>query len=55
MNGMVISIILGLLVFGYGGYWIYKSVKNAKSGKCTGCSTCEFSKDCSSYVDEDKK
>jgi hypothetical protein len=54
MNGTLLSLILGILIFSYGGYWIYRSVKDAKKGKCTGCSSCEHSKECSSYVDENE-
>ncbi|MBS4196208.1 FeoB-associated Cys-rich membrane protein [Lederbergia citri] len=40
---MIISILLGVLIFGYAIFTIYRFVKRSKMGKCAGC---ELSKHC---------
>ncbi|KAB2333310.1 FeoB-associated Cys-rich membrane protein [Cytobacillus depressus] len=42
---MLISVILGALIFGYAALTVYRFVKRSKMGKCAGCS---MSKNCSS-------
>lgn len=42
---MVVSVILGALIFGYAVFTLYRFVKRSKMGKCAGCS---LSKTCSS-------
>ncbi|WP_430884907.1 FeoB-associated Cys-rich membrane protein [Fusibacter sp. JL216-2] len=53
--GTIITGLLALLIFGYGGYQAYKTIKQGAEGKCQGCSCgdCESS-DCASslgYID----
>jgi len=49
---MIASVILGVLIFGYAAFTLYRYVKRSKMGKCAGCSA---SKSCSttcSYPEE---
>lgn len=40
---MMINIVLGVLIFGYAGWTIYKYIKKSRKGKCAAC---ELNKDC---------
>ncbi|MCA1042523.1 FeoB-associated Cys-rich membrane protein [Bacillus infantis] len=42
---MIFSWIIGLLIFCYAGYMMYRHIKNSKKGKCA---VCELKKSCSS-------
>ncbi|WP_232697698.1 FeoB-associated Cys-rich membrane protein [Brevibacillus daliensis] len=45
MLGILLNWLVGLLVFGYAGWSIYRYYKRSKKGKCAGCSV---EKSCSS-------
>ncbi|QFF98423.1 FeoB-associated Cys-rich membrane protein [Psychrobacillus glaciei] len=38
---MLVSIILGVLIFGYAVFTLYRFVKRSKMGKCAGCALSE--------------
>ncbi|WP_102710314.1 FeoB-associated Cys-rich membrane protein [Paenibacillus castaneae] len=38
---MLVSIILGTLIFGYAVFTLYRFVNRSKMGKCAGCSLSE--------------
>ncbi len=38
---MIVSFIIGALIFGYAGWALYRYVQKTKEGKCIGCSTQE--------------
>lgn len=41
---MILSLILGVLIFGYAGWTMYRHVKRSRKGKCAACSlneTCQ--------------
>ncbi|MBC8081365.1 MAG: FeoB-associated Cys-rich membrane protein [Gorillibacterium sp.] len=41
---MIFSIIMGVLIFGFAGWALYRSIQKGKQGKCAGCSiakTCQ--------------
>lgn len=40
---MIFSIIIGILIFGYAGWALYRSIKKSRKGKCA---SCELSKTC---------
>jgi radical SAM protein with 4Fe4S-binding SPASM domain len=42
---MILSIILGVLIFGYGAYMFYKFIQKSRQGKC---GTCALNKSCES-------
>ncbi|MFD0715334.1 FeoB-associated Cys-rich membrane protein [Paenibacillus sp. GCM10027626] len=42
---MIPSIIIGVLIFGYAGFSLYRFVQKSKAGKCAACS---LNKSCSS-------
>ncbi|MED2972106.1 FeoB-associated Cys-rich membrane protein [Fictibacillus sp. B-59209] len=42
---MLLNILLGLLIFGYAGFTIFRFVKKSKQGKCA---TCALKKGCQS-------
>ncbi|SDN35673.1 radical SAM additional 4Fe4S-binding SPASM domain-containing protein [Fictibacillus solisalsi] len=42
---MLLSILLGILIFGYAGFTIFRFVKKSKQGKCA---TCSMKKGCQS-------
>ncbi|MFY4774082.1 FeoB-associated Cys-rich membrane protein [Metabacillus sp. RGM 3146] len=44
---MLINILIGLLIFGYAGYTIFRHVQKSKKGKCAAC---ELNKSCSKQV-----
>jgi hypothetical protein len=50
---VIVSIIIGALIFGYAGWALYRSVQKAKEGKCSGCSSqasCSASCACTSSL-----
>lgn len=53
--GNMITILLAVLIFGYGGYQAYQTIKKGSQGECQGCSCDDCEKNsCSSafgYVD----
>lgn len=40
---MLVSILLGVLIFGYAGWTLYRFIQKSKKGKCA---TCSISKQC---------
>lgn len=42
---MILSIVIGILIFGYAGWTLYRFMKRSKQGKCPACS---LSDSCSS-------
>nr|WP_138493338.1 FeoB-associated Cys-rich membrane protein [Paenibacillus pinistramenti] len=40
---MLLNILIGVLIFGYAGWTLFRFVKKSKEGKC---STCEMNKSC---------
>ncbi len=40
---MILSIILGILIFGYGAFMFYKFIQKSRQGKC---GTCALKKSC---------
>lgn len=38
---MLVSIIIGVLIFGYAIFTLYRFVKRSKMGKCAGCALSE--------------
>jgi len=36
--GGIITVVLAVLIFGYGGYHAYQTVKKGSQGECQGCS-----------------
>ncbi|RDI47728.1 FeoB-associated Cys-rich membrane protein [Falsibacillus pallidus] len=42
---MIASILIGLLIFGYAGFTLYKFIKKSKEGVC---GTCSLKKSCNS-------
>lgn len=42
---MIANIIIGLLIFGYAGWTIYRHIQKSKEGKC---GTCELKSNCKS-------
>lgn len=42
---MIVSWVIGLLIFGYASIMMYRHIQNSKKGKCA---TCELKKSCSS-------
>ncbi|MCD7035165.1 FeoB-associated Cys-rich membrane protein [Metabacillus sp. GX 13764] len=44
---MLVSILIGVLIFGYAGYTIFKHIQKSKMGKCA---SCELNKACSKQV-----
>ncbi|MED1857024.1 FeoB-associated Cys-rich membrane protein [Brevibacillus reuszeri] len=49
---MIISVILGVLIFGYAAFTLYRFVKRSKMGKCAGCSLNEKCSSACSYPEE---
>ncbi|MGG0656664.1 FeoB-associated Cys-rich membrane protein [Rummeliibacillus pycnus] len=45
---MAASIIIGIVIFGYAGWTIYRHVQKSKEGKCAAC---ELKKNCQSGCD----
>lgn len=41
---MLVNVVIGLVIFGYASYAMFKHVKNSKKGAC---STCELQTSCS--------
>jgi len=39
--GTLITIVLALLIFGYGGYQAYQTIQKGSKGECHGCSCSE--------------
>ncbi|MED3790832.1 FeoB-associated Cys-rich membrane protein [Niallia alba] len=35
---MIISILLGFMIFSYAGYGLYRHIQQSKKGKCAACS-----------------
>ncbi len=54
MTEILIEVLLGVAIFSYTGYVVYKKVKDLKAGKtcCGGCSSCS---NCSIKENCDKK
>ncbi|USG64352.1 FeoB-associated Cys-rich membrane protein [Brevibacillus ruminantium] len=46
---MFISILIGVLIFAYAAFTLFRFVKRSKMGKCAGCS---LNKSCSSSCSE---
>ena len=47
--GNIITIVLGALIIGYGGYTLFKSIKKEIKGEgscCSGCNGCSSSNNC---------
>ncbi|MGC4377936.1 FeoB-associated Cys-rich membrane protein [Fictibacillus sp. Mic-4] len=49
---MVISVVIGVLIFAYAGFTLYRFVKRSKMGKCAGCS---LNKSCTTACSEVKE
>ncbi|MBP1932107.1 FeoB-associated Cys-rich membrane protein [Ammoniphilus resinae] len=52
---MLINILLGVLIFGYAGWTLYRFVRKSKEGKCAGCSIKNSCKSaCDAQLEEQK-
>jgi attachment p12 family protein len=48
--GTIITIVLSILIFGYGAYALVTGIKKEVKGEnCVGCSGCSHSKHCNSH------
>ncbi|WP_081943486.1 FeoB-associated Cys-rich membrane protein [Caloranaerobacter azorensis] len=41
-SGTIATVIISIIIFGYGIFSIFKSVKKMSKGKCIGCSECNY-------------
>ncbi|TXL65117.1 FeoB-associated Cys-rich membrane protein [Cerasibacillus terrae] len=48
---MLINILLGVLIFGYAGWTLFRFVQKSKKGKCA---TCELKSVCNTPCDSEK-
>ena len=52
---MIFSIFLGLLIFGYAGWALYRSVMRSRKGKCASCGLSKTCKtDCGTFYTQQK-